>query len=403
MTCCRMFDVMLLLGCCLHIQKLSHLVPDAVVNKECTFEEEELTNDSNEQDWKGFSKTINVSEASMKDLSQIYDISNDEAVHMVHISQCPQVSDKNMRKTLYFLKDHGITSQQLQRIPWILLHSSGILQEKFKKLLEPHLFQNFSDGLGFCYFPVKKIAVYQKKFKLEAADFPNHPNRIYYLAERLKVPVELLTEKIVRPHEMLSTRIKRLDCMIDMFYNYGMKSEDILADLWVFNHGAKKAEKRLKIATELGCHAPKPWMCRCSAYIFERYCERVHTRNVLLGDHKDSASYMAARLQCEKWVIDRLFKSNFLLKKINIEKLKRILDLLFSEGVSPEAVRSNMKVFQYSETRTADRIKELKEIGFYPFPMYLLSRTPGQFRNIINKFKTQHGLIITEEEEEKEV
>lgn len=60
---------------------------------------------------------------------------------------------------------------------------------KFTKITSPYLFNNYSEGLGFCYFTAQQIGKYRKWFSVEAVRFPNHPNRIYYLAERMKVSV----------------------------------------------------------------------------------------------------------------------------------------------------------------------------------------------------------------------
>lgn len=46
-----------------------------------------------------------------------------------------------------------------------------------------------------------------------------------------------------------------------------------------------------------------------------------------------------------------------------------------------------MRVFQFAEVRTATRIQELKNVGFFPFPLSLLCRTPAQFRSIVLAFK----------------
>ncbi|KAG7178053.1 Transcription termination factor-like 1 [Homarus americanus] len=267
---------------------------------------------------------VNVSEDVIEDLTKLLDISCDEALHIVHPSDILEVSDEALRETVHFLKDHNITSQQLKRVPWILLESTDSLHKKFQKLTEPYMFQNWSDGLGFCHFTVERMEAYRKIFMSEANNFPDHPNRIYYLAEKLKVPVEQLTEKIIKPHKILKIKISRLNQLLDIFHEYGVPPEDLLSDLWVFFYNTEKIEVRLQRVAQLGIHAPKPWMCRCSLEIFERSC---------------------------------------------------------------------IRVLQYSEERTAQRIKELKEVGFFPFPIILLCKTPANFKKIVDRFKEQQAIL----------
>ncbi|XP_071519302.1 transcription termination factor, mitochondrial-like isoform X2 [Panulirus ornatus] len=363
-----------------------------ILGEECSPEGEFNWQDRKSIEVKGSRKEIYVGETVLQGINSLFDINREEAVTMFCSRRFLQISDKAVLKTLDFLKEHNITSHQIKRIPWILLHSEGSLQEKFAKLTEPYLFQNCSDGLGFCHFPLEQISIYQKSFMSEAAKFPYHNNRLYYLAEKLKVPVECLTEKIVKPHRILFMEMKRLEDMIDIFQRYGMHSEDILADMWVFAYCPKKAEERLQHAVDLGCQALKPWMCRCSSHIFNRYCERYHTGKLLFNKHKDITGYLSEKLQCEPQMVERLFQSNSLLKKIHITKFERVFNLLFSEGLTPEEIRSCMRVFQYSDTRTAERIQELKKIGYFPFPLIILCKTPNQFKNVITQYKNQHNI-----------
>lgn len=303
------------------------------------------------------------------------------------------VPEQDILSNLHRLHQCGIGGEQLHRIPWILDQNAGILSEKLCKIKEPHLFRQHSEGLGFCHLNLAQMTTYQTHFRREAPNFPHHPNRIYYLAERIRVPVELFSEKIGKPHRTLLLNIKRLNSFIDLFHQYGMSPEDIVSDLWVFEYSMKRAEERLRRATELGYTALKPWMCRSSDKIFDRFCERYQCGKELLGHHKSLLSYLAERLHCEPSLLENKFESNEILKRLHISKFSRILDLLYAEGITAQEIMSCMRVFQYSEERTAARIRELKDIGYFPFPLVLLCRTPAQFKNITalyrKKFKGQ--------------
>lgn len=336
---------------------------------------------------KDVGRKVNVGEPVISELKRLFQINREKALRMVRPSKFLLVSDGSILRTLHFLKDHDITSSQIQRIPWVLLHSADSLHQKFEKLTEPHLFQNCSEGLGFCGFTLNHIVGYQKYFVSEAKNFPQHPNRIYYLAEKLKVPVAHLTEKIIGPRQILSMDMKRLEHMIDVFHAYGVKPEDILSDLWVFCHNAKLIEERLQRAIECGSERPKPWICHSAPDIFERYCERYRSQKLLLGDHKDVISYLAERLECEQRLVAIHFQRNPGLKRMHITNLKKKLDLLFSEGFTPENVRSCPRVLQYSEQRILNRIKELKEIGYFPFPIAILYKNSRTYSKIIQQYK----------------
>ncbi|KAG7161571.1 Transcription termination factor-like 2 [Homarus americanus] len=341
-----------------------------VVSEESSLEEGEFFDNPYHQDrkiqWKDVGKKVNVGESVICELNRLFQINRSEALRMVRPSKFLLVSDGAILKTLYFLKDHNISSQQVQRIPWIILQSVG---------------------LGFCHFTLKKIASYQKLFMLEAADYPDHLNRIHYLADKLKVPVEQLTERVIKPKHVLTMEMKRLEHMLNILHAYGVQSEDIVSDLWVFCHNVKIAEERLQQAREVGCERPKPWICHSTPEVFERYCERYRSQKMLLGQHKDVVSYLAHRLECEPHFVAINFQRNPGLKHIHVSKLKRKLDLLFSVGFTPYDVRFCLRVLQYSEKRTLGRIEELKEVGYWPFPISLLYKTPMTFKRAVDQYK----------------
>ncbi|XP_045624581.1 transcription termination factor, mitochondrial isoform X2 [Procambarus clarkii] len=336
---------------------------------------------------KDIGEKVNVGEPVICGLKRLFQINRNEALRMVRPRNFLLVSDGAILKTLYFLKDQNIASRQIQRIPWIMLHSSDSLQEKFHKITEPYLFRNYSEGLGFCHFTPSVIVSLQDTFMMEAAKFSHHPNRIYYMADRLNVPVEQLTERIVKPKHILNMDVKRLDVIIDILFAYGMKAEDILADLWVFYHNVNKIEARLQRATEIGCERIKPWICHAAPHVFERFCERFVCKTQLLGEHKDVVSYLSRRLECEPSVAAELYRSRSGLNVGHIPKLKRNLDLLFAAGFTPQDVRSCIQVLHISEERVVKRITELKEIGYFPFPILLLCKSSVAYKKIVRQYR----------------
>ncbi|MPC34709.1 hypothetical protein E2C01_028107 [Portunus trituberculatus] len=273
-------------------------------------------------------------DTAMGMLQDVFGMTHEDAQYILISCSVPE---QDILSNLRILHQCGIGGEQVHRIPWIIGQSADVLEEKLRKIQEPFLFQQHSDGLGFCQLRLGQINTYQAHFRKEAPNFPHHPNRIYYLAERIKVPVELFSEKVGKPHRTLLLNIKRIDSFIDMFHR--------------------------------------------------EFCERYQSEKELLGNHKSLLSYLAERLHCEPSLLEEKFESNEILKRLHISKFSRILDLLYAEGITAQEIMSCMRVFQYSEERTAARIKELKDIGFFPFPMILLCRTPAQFKNIVAMYR----------------
>ncbi|KAK4308687.1 hypothetical protein Pmani_019638 [Petrolisthes manimaculis] len=322
----------------------------------------------------------------LKTLEDLFDINEEKAIQMFSSKTAEEMHHADLLNTLHTLKEHDIPSHQLQRIPWIMAHSAGELKHKLQKLREPYLFLSYTDGLGFCHYPMPKISTFQKDFIREAARFPNHPNRIYYLADRLKVPVARFTEVIIKRYSLFLADIEPVEEMINIFQKYGLSSDDVMNDPWVFAYSRVKAEARLQHATSLGCHPLKPWMCRCSNKIFENYCRRYHRNSQLLEGYKSITRYLSERLECDEEEITARFHSNAVLYKVRVAKFESIINLLLNEGFTKHDIRSCMKVFQFAEKRTRVRIQEAKAVGFFPFPMQLFICTPTKFKSAIKKF-----------------
>ncbi|XP_063884732.1 uncharacterized protein LOC135113405 isoform X2 [Scylla paramamosain] len=330
---------------------------------------------------------LNVGEAVIYELQRLFNIPKERAVKMVQTNNFLLVSDKAILKALYFLKDHQVSPEQLQRIPWLMLQPADVLHQKFKKLLGPHLFLSLSDGLGFCYFSQQTIDKLQRKFIREAHCFPDHPNRVYYLAHRLQIPVPLVAEKVVKPKQVLAMDIKKINTTIDIFNKYGVPMESVLSDLWVFYHNLEVTEDRLRQAAEAGCPNPKPWICHASLPVFERYLTRLRARRQVLGEHGSLETYLSERLQCPVHEIQAAFRRNNNLANIHVSHIRTKLDLMLDAGFTTEDVRGCLRVLQYSFKRTKSRIEEMKSLGHHRFPISVLFKQPKTYANIVRRIK----------------
>ncbi|XP_050702744.1 transcription termination factor, mitochondrial-like [Eriocheir sinensis] len=330
---------------------------------------------------------VNVGESVIAALDRLYHIPRPEALAMVRPEEFLLVSDTALLRTLYFLKERAVTREQLRRLPGLLLHAPDNLQRKFAKLTEPHLFHSISAGLGFCLFSERQIIHYQQLFAEEGETFPNHRNRLYYLAERLEVDVELLTAKIVKPKLLLKMEINRINHIIELLTRYGVQKQDIVADLWVFYHNAQVTESRLVQVAQAGCTRPKPWICHSSAWVFERYLARTRARSQLLGETGDLVAFLSDRLSCPAHEVTALCRRNPLLLGVHVGKLQRMIDMLYEEGFTPDDVRSCLRVLQHSEKRTRRRIREMKALGHFPFPISILYKKAVTYSNYLNRVR----------------
>lgn len=74
----------------------------------------------------------------------------------------------------------------------------------------------------------------------------------------------------------------------------------------------------------------------------------------MFNKHKDMKGYLSEKLQCEPELIDKIFRSNSLLKKVHVTKFERVFDLLYSEGLTPQEIRYFMCLH---ETLVKEKLK----------------------------------------------
>lgn len=322
-----------------------------------------------------------VGEAVVQELQNMFGMTHKEALVTVRSPKFFLVADAAVLKTIYCLKDFEIPKEQIQRSPWILLQSADDLVGKINLLTDPYLFHNHFDGLGFCYFSPFRIKQYKKIFASEADDIPDHTNRIYYIADKLQVPVDHLTEKIVKTQRVLTIKLHRINVFIELLNKYEIHREDILKDLWIFFNNVNLAEERLKEVINAGCKRPKLWMCRCPEEIFARTVKRYSGEKEALGGCSSLEEYLLKRLQCSPEELNLQLEYNESLRKVSVAKIQKIIDLLFAEGFGPDQIRYSMPILGCSPERTAARIKRLRDLGMTEYPIPILYKPQKRFEN----------------------
>ena len=80
-------------------------------------------------------------------------------------------------------------------------------------------------------------------------------------------------------------------------------------------------------------------LCYHYYYYFYRFLERLKVKTKTLGKDGDLETYLSERLCCPLSEIQTIFQHNPNLSRIHIIYVKNKLDLLFSEGFTPEDVK----------------------------------------------------------------
>jgi len=337
---------------------------------------------------KDVGRKFSVGENVITALKNVYGIERRSALSMMRSQKFLLVADSTILQTVYFLAKKDISPEQIQRIPWLLLYEHEILQNKMNIIVGPNLFKTIEDGLGFCYLSEKRIQILKTFFAFEAKQFPNHQNRLYCMADMLESPVAHLTEKIVKPHRLMTMDFKRITNTLDLLKSYNVSNDDILRDLWIFFHNIDKTEERLRVITEVGCTRPRLWMCRCADEIFERTVKHYEDKKLILLDGNITViEWLAEQLECTSEEIKLHCERNPLLLRVRVSKLRGMMEMLLSEGITREAIRASPRVLQHSEEKLRSRIHRLKALGYHPTSCPTLFKSHTKFEAFCKNLK----------------
>lgn len=337
---------------------------------------------------KDIGRKYTVGENVITALKNVYGIERRLALSMMRSQKFLLVADNVILQTIYFLAKKKISPEQIQRIPWLLIYEHEILQRKMDIIIGTNMFKSIEDGLGFCYLPEKRIRILKAFFAFEAKQFPNHLNRLYWMSDMLEVPVAHLTEKIVKPHRIMTMDFKKITAKLDLLKSYNVSNDDILRDLWIFFHNIDKAEERLRVLTEVGCPRPRLWMCRCTDEIFERTVMHYEDKKLILLDGNITViEWLAEQLECSPEEIKLHCEKNPLLLRIRVSKLRSMMKMLLSEGITREAIRASPRILQHSEKMLKSRIDRLKALEYHPTSCPTLFKSNDKFELFCKNLK----------------
>lgn len=212
------------------------------------------------------------------------------------------------------------------------------------------------------------------------------------MADMLEVPVALVTERIVKPHRLMTMDFKRITEFVDLLRKYDVSNNDILRDLWIFFHNVDRSKERLRAITEVGCTRPRLWMCRCTDEVFKTTVKHYEDKKLILeGGSMTVVEYLAEQLECFPEEIRSHCDTNPLLLRVRVSKLQSMLDMLLSEGITKEAIRTSPRVLQHSEDKLRKRIHRLKNLGYQPISCATLFKSGTKFE-IFCKNLRENGL-----------
>ncbi|KAB7499830.1 hypothetical protein Anas_04855 [Armadillidium nasatum] len=195
-------------------------------------------------------------------------------------------SEEYLRDNALYLRDLNITAEHVALSPWILSLTKEDIEVKIPFIKQEYLFENLLDGLGFTILNPELLNMYNAKFEKEEEEFEPFRNRIYYIGNRLNIPVEFLALKLVEGWEILHDKKHTLDSVIDLLLEFNYKPMDILSYIRIFRCRTDKARERLIKYLEVENSLPRLWTLNTDDCAFDRVYSRAKKYGKYFSDNR---------------------------------------------------------------------------------------------------------------------
>lgn len=106
----------------------------------------------------------------------------------------------------------------------------------------------------------------------------------------------------------------------------------------------------------------------------------------ILGSHSSVEEYLSKRLECTIENAKYLTEKYPAIMKMNILKMKEMLDFIYAQGYTPAHVCRVPRILIHSLETTKIRVQQLKQIGYTPPSLAILCKSKRDFDKILKKY-----------------
>ncbi|XP_023954721.2 transcription termination factor, mitochondrial [Bicyclus anynana] len=263
--------------------------------------------------------------------------------------------------------------------------ASNIKKEKVNddaskiRIIKDLNFQSDDDALPFYVLPIKTLLqIYKITKKDEECGYCK--NRLYYIAEKIKCPPNVLSQHIAKRTFVYNLTFDWLESSLNALLDMGVSGDRILRDLWVLKYHHKTIQERLQRVRRSGVDNLCPWMVRCSEDTLSRSIQICQETKSILGENKDTKKYLANRLNLSPDIIEDMFIKVPALKTTRAAKVKNFLDFLLEQGFSLEDITNKARILASSQNTVKQRLEKLRALGLCKINLNVLCRSRKGFQ-----------------------
>ncbi|XP_025158790.1 transcription termination factor, mitochondrial isoform X2 [Harpegnathos saltator] len=269
-------------------------------------------------------------------------------------------------KKLNVLYEYNISNKNILKDLWVLRYSENHIRHRCELYKDTGNLDIKTWAIR-CPLRVVKRAIHKNYVTRDLLQ--HHDNISDYLLNKLKVKEEelkVLTSKwpnVLRVHPM------KLNKLINILHETGITSNDIIrTGGLIFHFNTENVQKRIEILNKKNIPVQISTL-KLSEQLFHRYIEKKEKserRELLLEFYQNNKGYLMYKLNVNEKTIDDFFVKWPQVTRVDILKLKELLDMLYQYNFTHNEILTHGRIFYFKIETLRKRIEILIEAGLTP-------------------------------------
>ncbi|XP_036148718.1 transcription termination factor, mitochondrial isoform X2 [Monomorium pharaonis] len=263
----------------------------------------------------------------------------------------------SIEKKLNILYEYNVSKKDVLKDVWVLRYSENHIRHRCE------LYKNtgkLNTKTWAIRCPLKVISRAIEKSNVERNLMQQYENVSEYLQNKLKVSEEMLNLVTQKLPSILRVNIAKLDQLIDILHQNGITSDEILRHPRIFYFNVDTVQNRIRILKKEGL-TPNLGMLKQAEQIFDRQLDIIIARRNLVEKYGSIKNYLLDQLNVDEKILDAAIAKYPSILRINVKKLKKLINLLRQNGITSNDIVSHPKIFHFKVETLRERIERLKK------------------------------------------
>ncbi|XP_018344827.1 PREDICTED: uncharacterized protein LOC108750086 isoform X2 [Trachymyrmex septentrionalis] len=303
----------------------------------------------------------------------------------------PQLKKRSRADILnnyYHLINAGIQKDSIVNNIWLLTHEHNKLTEKLDCIKVLNIDNNqLIPWLRLTQDELANYVLYTQE-GMESYTY----NRLEYLSHKFECSIQQLCEITVPNSFLLKISISSIDKKSNILYEYNIKNEDILRDVWILRYSENHIRHRCELYKETGRLRMKTWAIRCPLQVISRAIQKNKVERSLMQHYGNISDYLQNKLKVDDEILNSVIQKVPNILRVNIAKLDQLINILHQNGITSDEILQHAEIFYFHINTIQNRIVILKKTNL-ALKLTVLIKSEQNFERYIEMHNERQKLL----------